>query len=206
MDAEIAYASAHTAAGDAASPHSRPERFRWGRQAGTQGGDPALRRAAGAVFAALVVATVGGLFLAQRIKHTPTSVQGFRLHPLSFSPQSRNGPTVEQLSFRVAKTGQVTVAIVGSSGDTVATLVRNLPWQRYLRLCLAWNGRRGAGGVLSGAAQRPAAGICPAEPAFALPAGRLAPAGDYRVRVSLRHSGHSVLSPSSFALVRAAGS
>lgn len=206
MDTEIAYAAAHPVAGGAAAPQPRAERFRWGRPAGSQGGDPALRRAGGAVFAALVVATVGGLFLAQRIKHTPTSVQGFRLHPLSFSPRSRTGPTTEQLSFRTAKTDQVTVAIVASSGDTVATLVRDLPWQRYLRLCLAWNGRRGVGGVLRGDATRPAAGICPAEPTFALPAGALAPAGDYRVRVSLRRSGHSVLSPSSFALARAAGS
>jgi hypothetical protein len=206
MEAEIAYAAAHPAAGDAASPRRRAERFRWGRQEASEGGDPTLGGAAGAVFAVLVVATVGGLFLAQRIKHTPTSVQGFRLHPLSFTPQGRTGPTLEQLSFRIAKTDQVTVAIVGSSGDTVATLVRGLPWQRYLRLCLAWNGRRGVGGVLRGAAQRPATGICPSEPAFALPAGRLAPAGDYRVRVSVRRSGHSALSPSSFALVRAAGS
>jgi hypothetical protein len=206
MEAEIAYAAAHSAAGDAASPRRRAERFSWGKRAASEGGDPTLRRAAGAVFAALVLATVGGLFLAQRIKHTPTNVQGFRLHPLSFSPQSPTGPRLEQLSFRTAKTDPVTVAIVGSSGDTVATLVRDLPWQRYLRLCLAWNGRRGVGGVLRGAPPRPAAGICPAEPAFALPAGRLAPAGDYRVRVSLGRSGHPVLSPSSFALARAAGS
>jgi hypothetical protein len=205
MQAEIAYAAAHPAAGDAASPRQRAGRLTWGERAGKRGGDPAVGRAAAVVFAALVLATVGGLFLAQRIKHTPTSVQGFRLSPLSFSPQSRAGPALEQLSFRTAKTDEVTVAIVGSSGDTVATLVRDLPWQRYLRLCLSWNGRRGVGGVLGGAAPQPPAGICPAEPAFSLPAGRLAPAGDYRVRVSLRRSRHSVLSPSSFALVRAAG-
>jgi hypothetical protein len=162
----------------------------------------ALRRDGAAVFAVLVLATVGGLFLAQRIKHTPTSVQGFEFHPLSFSPTGR-GHTSTRVSFRIAHTDAVTVAIVGSSGETVATLVRDLPWQRYLRLCLTWNGRRGVGHVEPSAPAHTAAGICPAEPAFSPPSGRFAPAGDYRVRVSLRRTRHSVLSPSSFALVAA---
>ena len=77
------------------------------------------------------------------------------------------------------------MAIVGASGDTVATLVRNLRVAAYLRLCLAWNGRRGVARVTQGDGDtsRPP-GICPAEPAFAQPSGRLAPAGDYRVRVA----------------------
>jgi hypothetical protein len=197
MEAESAYASPHSAHAGAAYRTEQPA------GAGEDGGDPALRRAAGAVFAALVLATVGGLFLAQRIKHTPTSVQGFRFHPLSFSPTRPGRQSFEQVSFRVAKNDAVTVAIVSTSGDTVATLVRDLPWLRYLRLCLHWNGRRGLGRVVPGAPLRPAAGICPATPTLSLPAGRLAPAGDYRVRVSLLRSHHSVLSPSSFALVRA---
>jgi hypothetical protein len=46
--------------------------------------------------------------------------------------------------------------------------------------------------------------VCPAEPAFVLPGGRPAAPGDYRVRVSLRHQAHPVLSPSSFALLAGA--
>ncbi len=103
--------------------------------------------------------------------------------------------------FRTAQNNEVTVSIVSAAGDTVATLVHNLAWPRYLRLCLTWNGQRGSGSVQRGQPARDAAGICPAEPAFALPSGRLAPAGDYRVRVTVRKGGHSVLSPSSFALV-----
>jgi hypothetical protein len=174
------------------------------------------RRPAAVVFALLVFATAGGLFLAQRIKHTPTSVQGFRLQPSSFSPTAASAlvsphqpssprfATDERLSFRISTNDAVTVTIVGSAGETVATLVRDLPWPRYLRLCLEWNGRRGNGGVLRMAPAQGPAGICPTEPAFALPAGQLAPAGDYRVRVSLRHQRRSVLSPASFALVGAA--
>lgn len=198
MEAESAYAPTRAARGNAAPPPEHIERPRNGED----WGDPGLRRAAGAVFAVLVIATVGGLFLAQRIKHTPTSVQGFQLHPLSFSPTVPAHARLEQVSFRTAKSGAVTAAIISSSGETVATLVRGLRWHRYLRLCLQWNGRRGTGRVLAGAPMRPAAGICPPSPALALPAGRLAPAGDYRVRVSVRGSSRPVLSPSSFALVR----
>ncbi len=199
MEAEGAYAGRPSGAAGTSSPpiaqgHAGPDRF--------ASVPREVRRAAAAVFAILVLATAGGLFLAQRIKHTPTSVQGFALHPAAFSPA--RGST-EQVSFRTAKNDKVTVAIVGASGETVATLVRNLAWPRYLRLCLTWNGRRGGGHVTQGAATRPAAGICPAEPAFAQPGGRLAPAGDYRVRVTV-HRGQSVLSPSSFALVGAASS
>jgi hypothetical protein len=171
------------------------------------------------VFGALVLATFAGLFLAQRIKHTPTSVQGFVLRPASISPTAPRLPggtsrrpaarsaSEEQLSFRIATNDEVTATIVSSSGDTVATLVKGLPWPRYLRLCLAWNGRLGAGRLPAGvAARRAGTGICPAEPVVTLPAGRVAPAGDYRVRVSLRHARRSVLSPSSFALVRATAS
>jgi hypothetical protein len=203
MEADSAYAPAHEGRGVSASG---PERAGSAGR-GEAGEQWSLRRAGSFVFAALVLATVGGLFLAQRIKHTPTSVQGFELHPVSFSPAARGRLASEQVSFRIARNDRVTVAIVDASGDTVATLVRNLPWQRYLRLCLSWNGRRGVGAVASAEPARRAAGICPAEPAFVLPAGRLAPPGDYRARVSLQHQGRPVLSPSSFALLaRATGS
>jgi hypothetical protein len=180
---------------------------------------PSPRRAAAIVFAALVLATFAGLLLAQRIKHTPTSVQGFRLSASSFAPELASNPAsirgargthpaaTVQLSFRTAKADEVTVAVVSSSDETVATLVRELPWPRYLRLCLTWNGRRGVGRLpASPRAVRAGTGICPAEPVVTLPAGRLAPAGDYRLRVSLRRQHRSVLSPSSFALVRGTAS
>jgi hypothetical protein len=170
-----------------------------------------------------VVVTCAGLFLAQRLKHSPTSVHGFRLSPATFSPSPAGGPsatrgtlvaatsTLEQLSFQTDADHHVTVTIVNSSGDTVATLVRELPWERYLRLCLAWNGRRGSGHVvrLARAAQIGEAvgsAVCSASPTMSLPKGGIAAAGDYRVRVSLRGGSHSILSPSTFALVRRSGS
>jgi hypothetical protein len=214
-----------TGAGSArAAPPSSPQRVaetarqRPRRGASDARAQPSPRRAATIAFAALVLATFAGLLLAQRIKHTPTSVQGFRLSPSSFAPEAASHPAsargvaahpaaTEELSFRTAKADEVTVAIVGSSGETVATLVADLPWPRYLRLCLTWNGRRGVGRLPAGPrAIHEGAGICPAEPVLTLPTGRLAPGGDYRVRVSLRGQHHSVLSPSSFALVRGTAS
>ncbi len=180
-------------------------------------------RTAALVFAGLVVATCAGLFLAQRLKHSPTSVHGFRLSPATFVPARVGGPTttrgtllpgtsaLEQLSFQTDADHDVTVTIVNSSGETVATLVRELPWERYLRLCLAWNGRTGSGHVTNLARTAPSTGavgaaVCSASPTVSLPAGHLAAAGDYRVRVSLRGGSHSILSPSTFALVRQDGS
>jgi hypothetical protein len=180
-------------------------------------------RTAAVVFAGLVVATCAGLFLAQRLKHSPTSVHGFRLSPATFSPSRAAGPratrgsliaatsALEQLSFQTDTDHDVTVAIVNSSGETVATLVRGLPWERYLRLCLAWNGRTGSGHVTSLARAAPitaavGSAVCSRSPIVALPAGRLAAAGDYRVRVSLGGGSHSILSPATFALVRQDGS
>jgi hypothetical protein len=215
----IAYqrAGAELPSGSARIP-SAPEQQERADDPTTEEHSPPLRAGA-VVFGALVLATFAGLFLAQRIKHTPTSVQGFLLRPSSISPEAAQPPagtsglttahpaSEEQLSFRIASNDEVTVAIVSSSGETAATLVKGLPWPRYLRLCLSWNGRRGAGRLSAGvAARRAGAGICPAEPVVSLPASGLAPAGDYRVRVSLRHARRSVLSPSSFALVRGTAS
>lgn len=152
------------------------------------------------VFAALIVATIGGVFAAQRLKHTPTAVQGLSV-ARSFRPAI--GP--EPISFRTGHPGAVTVSIVSSTGETVATLVRRLPWQPYRRLCLAWNGRRGSGrSVMAG--RQPllhALGRCQEAPVLSEPKGALAPAGEYRVRVSLAGHGRSVLSPASFSLERA---
>jgi hypothetical protein len=214
-----------TSAGSARAAPSSSQRVahaagqQGGPTSGTQEAQRSPSRAAAVVFTALVLATFAGLLLAQRIKHTPTSVQGFRLSPSSFAPELASLPAgargaagtrvaaTVQLSFRTAKADQLTVAIVSSSGETVATLVRELPWPRYLRLCLTWNGRLGVGRLPAGRrAVRAGSGICPAEPVITLPAGRLAPAGDYRVRVSLRRQHHSVLSPASFALVRGTAS
>ena len=153
-------------------------------------------RVARAVFALLVIACVAAFFVTQRLKHTPTAVQLFQLTPF-FLPTPSSHIKQERISFRLARSDVVTVTIVDSAGAEVATLVRGKPVTRYKQFSLRWNGRLGAARgytVLAGTNGRTSL-----EPAND---GPLAPAGEYRVRVSLRKEGRSVLSPRSFTLAR----
>jgi hypothetical protein len=152
-------------------------------------------RLARGVFALLVVACFAALLVTQRLKHTPTLVQRFRLTHV-IAPASVGESKEERISFLLAKADEVTVTIESSSGETVATLVRDLPVGRYKTLSLRWNGRRGTAhgyGVL----RRPD-GYTTLLP---VNRGQLAPPGEYTVRVALRHEGHSVPSPRTFKLV-----
>jgi hypothetical protein len=84
---------------------------------------------------------------------------------------------------------------VDAAGDTVATLVRGQPVARYKIFSLVWNGRRGV-------ARRARLTHTPHGLPVIVPIneGRLAAAGEYRVRVAL--SDHrAVFSPQSFMLV-----
>jgi len=153
-------------------------------------------RAPGAVFALLVAACFAAFFVTQRLKHTPTLVQRFELTPF-FSPTSAGHLRLEAISFKLAHTEQVTVTIVDATGGDVATLVRNRLLTRYKQFSLRWNGRLGAPRGFSFLSTTSGRTVL-------LPAnhGRLAPAGEYRVRVSLRDRRRAVLSPRSFTLVR----
>jgi hypothetical protein len=132
------------------------------------------------VFAALVVASFAAFFVAQRLKHTPAAVAGYEMSPFSY-PSVAGPYEVEHMSVRIARADRVTITIVSSAGEDVATLVRERPLEKYEWLRVRWNGRRGARG--NGAAP---------------PTGRLAPAGEYRVRVELAHQKHSLLLPRGF--------
>jgi len=156
------------------------------------GADPLVR----VVFALLVVACFAAFLITQRLKHTPAAVQNFELST-SFSPSAVGEAGQEAISFKLAKAGAVTVTIVGSSGNTVATLVREYPVARYKQFSLHWNGRRGI-------AYRFGHTLSPHGRPILLPqtTGRIAPPGEYRVRVSLRGRGLPVYSPRSFTLVK----
>ena len=151
-------------------------------------------RPAQVVFALLVLACFAAFFITQRLKHTPTAVQSFRLTPF-FSPAPRGRIKAERISFKLASADEVTVSIV-RGGTVVATLVRDLPVARYKALSLRWNGRRGSarGYALVRAADGRVA-------LLADTAGAPAPAGEYHVRVSLRKQGRTVESPRGFTLV-----
>ena len=90
----------------------------------------------------------------------------------------------------------MTVTIENSSGATVATLVRDLPVPRYKIVSLRWNGREGTArgfGVL-----RKADGYTTLLPHNR---GRVAPPGDYTVRLALRKEDRIVPLPRTFKLV-----
>jgi hypothetical protein len=157
---------------------------------------PVGDRLAQIVFAALVIACLGAFVLTQRLKHTPTAVQSFKLTPI-FSPNPTGHIKAERISFKLAKADEVTVTILDANGDEVATLVRDRPVARYKQFSLRWNGRAGKAHsyrVLSD----------PNGTTIVVPTntGAPAPAGEYRVRVSLQKQHRSVRSPGSFTLVR----
>jgi hypothetical protein len=152
-------------------------------------------RLARGVFALLVIACFAALLVTQRLKHTPTLVQEFKLTKV-IAPASRGEAKEEHIAFKPAKADEVTVTIESSSGETVATLVRDLPVRRYKIVSLRWNGRRGMAhgyGVL-----RKADGYTTLVPRNR---GRFAPPGEYTVRVSLRREARSIPSSRTFKLV-----
>lgn len=161
-------------------------------QASAPGSDPLAR----VVFVLLVIACFAVFLIAQRLKHTPTAVQNFKLNT-SFSPYPSGHLKQEGISFKLASAGEATVAIIDSRGDVVATLVRGYPVPRYKQFSLRWNGRRGSARgyrLVYTAAGHPI--LVPEN------AGSPAPPGEYRVRVSLQGRSLPVLSPRSFQLVR----
>lgn len=148
------------------------------------------------VFAVLVLACFSALIVTQRLKHTPTLVQEFK-QTSSFSPQSSGPHRLEAISFKLAQADVVTVTIVSSSGRTVATLVRDRQVARYKRLSLRWNGREGAP-----RGYRVLTSPHGYESLLPVNRGRIAPAGEYGVRVGLRAQDRTVPSPRDFTLVR----
>jgi|HubBroStandDraft_6_1064221.scaffolds.fasta_scaffold12339_5 hypothetical protein len=134
------------------------------------------QRLARVVFGVLVVACFAAFVATQRLKHTPTPVQEFKMdeafHPTRVPAAACRGRVpasvvnssvqVEYLAFKIAQADAVTVEIVDSANDRVATIVRDLPVARYKPVSLCWNGQLG-----------------PTE------RGGLAPAGEYRLLVHL---------------------
>jgi hypothetical protein len=86
---------------------------------------------------------------------------------------------VEYLAFKIAQADEVTVAIVDAANRSVATIVRDLPVERYKPLSLCWNGQLG-----------------PTQ------SGGLAPSGEYHLSVILRNQNLTRDSTHNFKLER----
>jgi hypothetical protein len=127
-----------------------------------------LSRAALAAFVALVAATFGAFFVAQRLKGAPPAVvlHGARA---PFSPDGDHRDDVKRFSVVVRHSDRLTVEIVDDGGGTVRRLADHVTAKPLVPVHLRWNGRDDE--------------------------GALVPDGIYHVRVTLRRTGRTVTVP-----------
>jgi hypothetical protein len=120
------------------------------------------------VFGVLVAATFAAFFVAQRLKNAPTVVQRFQAN-YTFSPNGDGRYERAHVTFRVKKADDVTVEILDADGDPVRTLLddKHLDAYKPIDPSLSWDGRDDDGQML--------------------------PDGRYRVRITLRHLGRSLI-------------
>jgi hypothetical protein len=169
---------------------------------GSVGGASRLAQGAGrderlarVVFALLVLGCFAAFVVTQRLKHTPTLVQGLKMDP-TFMPGATGPHELEAISFELTKSDRVTVTVVNAAGRDVATLVRDRPVARYKRLSLRWNGKEGsARGYTVLTSPHGYKSLS------AHIAGPTAPAGEYHVRVTLRAQKRTIPSTREFRLV-----
>ncbi|WP_210491056.1 N,N-dimethylformamidase beta subunit family domain-containing protein [Patulibacter sp. SYSU D01012] len=125
-----------------------------------------MTRAARIVFLLLVVATAASFFVAQRLKNQPAVFQGVYYSPV-LSPNGDGRYERLKLRFRIKRSTPVTVEVVNTDNEAVATLARDRPAQKYKRIALEWDGRNDD--------------------------GRLVKDGRYRIKFTLPEEGRSVV-------------
>ncbi len=125
------------------------------------------------VFALLVASTFAAFFVAQRLKHDPSPVQGYTSTPV-FSPNGDGRKDAQRINFKLQRSDDVTIEVVDADGDVVRTLADGRTLRRYTPTRFTWDGL--------------AAG------------GRRAPDGRYRMKITLRQEGRSIVIPESFVL------
>ena len=132
-----------------------------------------MSRLAGAVFAALVVATFAAFFVAQRLKAAPGVVGEFRHNPF-FSPNRDGRFDRATVRFEIRKRGRVSLAVVDADGDEVRELIDDDRFLPYREIRARWDGTDED--------------------------GARAPDGVYRYRITLPDQGRNVVIPESVRL------
>lgn len=125
------------------------------------------------VFALLVASTFGAFFVAQRLKHDPSPIQKYSAYAV-FSPNGDGRLDAARFRFLLRRNDDVTIDVLDSKGDAVRRIVDEHPMVAYRSERFRWDGRTAD--------------------------GRLARDGRYRLRVTLRKEGRSLVLPRSVAL------
>jgi flagellar hook assembly protein FlgD len=125
-----------------------------------------LSRLTVGVFAALVIATFGAFFVAQRLKNAPPILGEIGVRGV-FSPNGDGRFDVTRVTFRVKETDDVSVAVLDADGDEVRELLSGRHVTEGTLVRLKWDGRTDD--------------------------GARAPDGRYRYRITLQHEGRSVV-------------
>jgi hypothetical protein len=119
------------------------------------------------VFLALVAATFGAFFVAQRLKGSPPVVQ---LHGQRWlSPNGDGRKDRARIVLRARESDVLTADLIDEAGNPVRRLVTERPIRPSQPIRVTWNGRTDQGGI--------------------------APDGVYRIRATLLDQGRSVVNP-----------
>ena len=132
-----------------------------------------MSRVAALVYAALVAATFGAFFVAQRLKASPAVVGEFRRTPF-FSPNGDGRFDRATVRFELRKRDRVTLAVVDADGDEVRELIGGRAFLPYREIRARWDGRNDD--------------------------GERVPDGVYRYRITLPDQGRNVVIPESVRL------
>lgn len=137
-----------------------------------------MTRLARVVFGLLVAGAFAAFFVAQELKSAPSVVQRFKLKYPVISPTGDGRLDRQRVTFRLKRADTVDVTVVDERGDEVRELASGLRLQAYSQLepSLAWDGTDDSGVPV--------------------------PDGDYRIRITLRGEGRSVIVPRSFRVDR----
>jgi N,N-dimethylformamidase beta subunit-like protein len=98
-----------------------------------------VSRIAGFVFTALVLATFGAFFAAQRLKATPAVIGEFRRTPF-FSPNHDGRFDRATVRFEIRKRGRASLAVVDADGDAIKTLIDDDTFLPYHEIRARWDG------------------------------------------------------------------
>lgn len=130
------------------------------------------------VFGLLVAGAFAAFFVAQELKSSPSVVQRFKLKYPVISPTGDGRLDRQRVTFRLKRADTVDVTVVDERGDDVRELASGLRMDAYSQLepSLAWDGSGDDGGPVRD--------------------------GSYRIRITLRGEGRSVIVPRSFRVDR----